>query len=281
MQNKEQRVYPYTYIPRNNEHIIGRHAPSSEVQFFLPFFLLILSPKTRSPFMIYKKPSLLLHRSLRWSTTSEAPAHALTASVCRRLSRRRRRTYPLSRNSKRKPMQASKHSSSSSNNNSNGMNAHTRPAQDRRWTIATISSTSISPPATAIYQCDPELGESPNIFSRQSLLFLFGFLFFPCWWIGAFCTHVTPPKNVRQSSAMAVHPSLLANGRVASRLFLLLPDEEEHVVPAAWYSEQEMFRRWNRYMSFASVPLLAIILSMLSWYYVGIQRKWWHALTLW
>ncbi|ORY97319.1 hypothetical protein BCR43DRAFT_513744 [Syncephalastrum racemosum] len=243
--------------------------------------------------MIYKKPSLLSHRSLRWSTASEAPAHALTASVCRRLSRRRRRTYPLSRNSKRKPNPSSSKRSTSNNNNnnsnnrssgggsssnSNSMNTNTKLAKDRRWTIATISSTSISPPATAIYRCDSDPGGRPNIFSRQSLLFLFGFLFFPCWWIGAFWVHSTPPKDVRQSSAMAVHPSLLANGRVASRLFLLLPDEEEHVIPADWYTEQQMFRRWNRYMSFASVPLLAVILSMLSWYYVGIQRKWWHAL---
>ncbi|KAI9499168.1 hypothetical protein BDB00DRAFT_221436 [Zychaea mexicana] len=74
----------------------------------------------------------------------------------------------------------------------------------------------------------------PPVFHTQSLLFLFGFLFFPCWWIGAFCCYQQQPQKVNNTldgcrqqqcyqqqqkqhyqTMIPVHPSLLANGRVA------------------------------------------------------------------
>lgn len=143
--------------------------------------------------------------------------------------------------------------------------------------------STVKPPARDSFRPLP-------VFHTQSLLFLFGFLFFPCWWIGGFW--LAPGKTKKKSkhndvlplaakspacSYRPVHSSLIANGRVFRR-WLVMPLHQPSastIDPAV--QEQETYRRWNRYMSFVSLFLLAIVIAMLIWYQYGIGYHWWPA----
>lgn len=172
---------------------------------------------------------------------------------------------------------------------------------------------SIEIPATYLPSTSPSLSPIP-VFHTQSLLFLFGFLFFPCWWIGAFLRRqpqppLSPTKEGYQAqySLISVHPSLLANGRVSSRMLwvpqyhqqqpyssnsTLGQDRELRVstlpdIPGSRVSwsrrleqEYETFRKWNRYMSFASIVLILVIIAMLAWYHGGVVYGRWRSLPL-
>ncbi|KAI9011927.1 hypothetical protein CLU79DRAFT_839210 [Phycomyces nitens] len=155
------------------------------------------------------------------------------------------------------------------------------------------------------------------VFHAQSLLFLFGFVLFPCWWIGAFLleneeeelkkldngtnTTTSPISPIHPPTLLVVHPSMLANGRTASRLLWLdepgTPDRpvvartvssttlvqsksqysrsQQFIWRSQYLKELAMFQRWNRIMSFVSIALIATVVAMLLWYITGIQHKWW------
>ena len=180
----------------------------------------------------------------------------------------------------------------------------------------------------------------PPVFHQQSVLFLFGFLFFPCWWIGAiFYKHERIENNNNDAdktyqddqgqrrnttiTMVPVHPSLLANGRIGSRLLYIphLQDDEEKGLAyyphrnsyqqlyqqeqqnvghnsitlntihrtcymnkplpriPSWYAqEQEMYHRWNKYMSIVSIGLIALLIAMFVWYDIGVRHFWWKKL---
>ena len=181
----------------------------------------------------------------------------------------------------------------------------------------------------------------PPVFHQQSVLFLFGFLFFPCWWIGAlFYKHDKIENNNNDAdriyqddqgqrrnttlTMVPVHPSLLANGRIGSRI-LYIPqlheDEEKELgyyphrnsyqhlyqqeqqngghnsitllntihrtyymnkplprIPSWYEQEQEMYHRWNKYMSIVSIALIALLIAMFVWYDIGVRQLWWKKL---
>ncbi|KAI9351887.1 hypothetical protein BD770DRAFT_393549 [Pilaira anomala] len=110
-----------------------------------------------------------------------------------------------------------------------------------------------------------------NIFHTQSTLFLFGFLWFPCWWVGGYWLKIEVNRlNLEERQQMSIHPSLLANGKMCSRILWVSNNttttaeevcEEEDTV--------ELFHRWNQVMSYVSVVLILLIVSLLVWYYVG------------
>ncbi|OAD72280.1 hypothetical protein PHYBLDRAFT_146484 [Phycomyces blakesleeanus NRRL 1555(-)] len=166
------------------------------------------------------------------------------------------------------------------------------------------------------------------VFHVQSLMFLFGFLFFPCWWIGGFLvgskteeikrlvnvTNTNTNTNTNATTSpttspiyplptlLVVHPSMLANGRTASRLLWLdepgTPDRpvvartvssttlvpsksqysrsQEFIWRSQYLKELSMFRRWNRIMSFISLALIGVVVAMILWYSAGIQYSWWQ-----
>lgn len=144
---------------------------------------------------------------------------------------------------------------------------------------------------------------SPPVFHTQSLLFLFGFLFFPCWWIGAFCIDENnattnlckyirlckrqqhPALSAPPKPPSTVHPSMIANGRASPQLWAVLRkknqiQEQQQMLasePESWRRERELFRSWNRYLSFMSLILVAVIIAMLVWYQVGVRNRWWKA----
>ncbi|KAI7854878.1 hypothetical protein BDC45DRAFT_507140 [Circinella umbellata] len=174
----------------------------------------------------------------------------------------------------------------------------------------------------------------PHVFHQQSVLFLFGFLFFPCWWIGALLYKHEKKRNNNDNnkiyqnnqqqrnttiSMIPVHPSLLANGRISSRILYIpqLQEDEEkelghyphrnsyqHIyqhqqqnsitlnsirrtyytnkplprIPSWYEQEQEMYHRWNKYMSIVSVGLIALFIAMFVWYDIGVQHFWWKKL---
>ncbi|KAI8144707.1 hypothetical protein BJV82DRAFT_56653 [Fennellomyces sp. T-0311] len=147
---------------------------------------------------------------------------------------------------------------------------------------ATASTTHYSLPTTHSFIGLVSYHDThPPVFHAQSLLFLFGFLFFPCWWIGAFCHYEEKPAKDRPQTVMPVHPSLLANGRIASRILWMPQHDEEKQEKRKSLFEQEraMYRLWNKYMSFASLALVALVVAMLVWYHIGVRRAWWKAIV--
>ncbi|KAJ8653421.1 hypothetical protein O0I10_010967 [Lichtheimia ornata] len=167
---------------------------------------------------------------------------------------------------------------------------------------------SIEIPATYLSSSSPACSSPVPVFHTQSLLFLFGFLFFPCWWVGAFLLRkqpqqqpsLLPTKEGYQAhyNLISVHPSLLANGRISSRV-LWVPQQQHYSsnstlrvvstslpdIPGSRTSwarrleqEYEMFQKWNRYMSFASIVLILIIVAMLAWYHGGVVYGRWRPL---
>ncbi|KAI7868707.1 hypothetical protein BDF14DRAFT_1789986 [Spinellus fusiger] len=74
------------------------------------------------------------------------------------------------------------------------------------------------------------------VFHTQSILFLFGFICFPCWWVAAFLLEVEKIKKEKQPTdayttlrppnVLVVHPSMIANGRTTSRV-LWMEDPKE------------------------------------------------------
>lgn len=118
----------------------------------------------------------------------------------------------------------------------------------RRLTVATISTLTSETTILA-----DESHHDQSIFHTQSLLFLFGFLYFPCWWIGGYYLKVDLPDLERP-----IHPSLLANGKTTSRLL--------------WHdisTDNLLFYHWNRCMSLVSILLLILETSLIIWYYVA------------
>ncbi|KAI8994852.1 hypothetical protein BDB01DRAFT_872346 [Pilobolus umbonatus] len=145
-----------------------------------------------------------------------------------------------------------------------------------RRTIATISSLTSSLSQNDIdhlirfHKITAFENHQIIVFHTQSILFVFGFLFFPCWWIGGFCMHPVIEHDIEKlkdkSTLMVVHPSLLANSRTSSRLICLM--DNEHYIQNAHYHSILSFHRWNRIMTFVSFGLIVIFIVLIVWYYV-------------
>ncbi|KAI9278694.1 hypothetical protein BDA99DRAFT_578346 [Phascolomyces articulosus] len=292
-----------------------------------------------------------------------------------RLSRlSRRSTYPLTYTAKALRHRLANNSTSFSSSTSSSSSIKKRQQRqsptsppavfsalfERAATIssATASTTarhSIPTTLSFVGLVPSHLGSHPNdengyppVFHTQSLLFLFGFIFFPCWWIGAFCqtqqekeeeARYQEQKQQKHSTLtmMPVHPSLLANGRLSSRI-LWIPQHEDEEKGIAyqhyhqfyhqhlhqqqqqiqhenvseslsstvfnfnhhnssqsnnnrssttngplrirnWFErERNMYRRWNKYMSFASIGIIALCIAMFVWYDIGVRRSLWRKL---
>ncbi|CDH58344.1 predicted protein [Lichtheimia corymbifera JMRC:FSU:9682] len=245
-------------------------------------------------YLDHRRRSSSVSLSTTSSSSSTSTTHTTTASSGKRF--RRRCTYPISYQRKAispricyfaRPVTIS--SSSSSEN--------------------TMQQLSIEIPATYLSSSSPPCLSPIPVFHTQSLLFLFGFLFFPCWWVGAFLLRKQPQQQSSllptkegyqaQYNLISVHPSLLANGRVSSRM-LWVPQQQHYSsnstllrvvsttlpdIPGSRMSwarrleqEYEMFQKWNRYMSFASIVLILIIIAMLAWYHDGVVYGRWRPL---
>jgi hypothetical protein len=132
----------------------------------------------------------------------------------------------------------------------------------RRQTLATISTlTSVASQTPAVVYQQPIILPT---FHQQSLLFLFGFLFFPCWWVGGYVLRVAQTDEEKQT--MVVHPSLLANGKTSSRLFWL-PSPSNPQVP----TYISTYCNWNRIMAKASIGLVLVVISLLIWYFIQFR----------
>lgn len=105
---------------------------------------------------------------------------------------------------------------------------------------------------------------SPPIFHKQSLLFLFGFLFFPCWWIGGYYLDI-PCKDDNEQVWTIIHPSLIANGKTSCKI-LWLPGGPKVKSREAY--EKALFYRWNRIMSQISVGFIILITALFIWYFI-------------
>lgn len=111
------------------------------------------------------------------------------------------------------------------------------------------------------------------IFHTQSLLFLFGFLYFPCWWIGGYYLKVVVvvkedvvEEEIADLERRPVHSSLLANGKTTSRhLLYYWPPQVQN----GEMDDRLLFYHWNRCMSLVSIVLLILETSLIIWYYVA------------
>lgn len=172
----------------------------------------------------------------------------------------------------------------------------------KRQTMATISTntnsdaTTLNHPTAAnalVYNSPSSPFEA--VFHAQSILFLFGFLFFPCWWIGGYYLKAEAPNQQQPTLAaiaaqgqdqsqkdillnaeekqmmMTVHPSLLANGKTSSRSFWVPPPPSSTGPLTLQQDTKPLFHKWNRVMSLVSVGLSICIVALLIWYFVAYQ----------
>lgn len=139
----------------------------------------------------------------------------------------------------------------------------TKSSNDATFQFFHQRQTTISTLTTHSEAVTPFLAPQNNIFHVQSVLFLFGFLWFPCWWIAAYWFKIEPDRlNREEKQVVMIHPSLLANGKTCSKSFWVTPVQEK-------VGTVELFYRWNKVMSLASVGLVVCVVSLVVWYYVG------------
>lgn len=139
------------------------------------------------------------------------------------------------------------------------------PYHTRRTTISTLTTTSTksySNNVTLIEQHQQVLCFYPSIFNTQSILFLFGFLFFPFWQVGGY--YLKEPNEMMdvEQTWVTVYPSLLANGKTSNKIFWLSN------VQQARQNESMLFYRWNRLMSLVSIGLVILVIGLFIWYFI-------------
>ncbi|KAI8374383.1 uncharacterized protein BYT42DRAFT_402389 [Radiomyces spectabilis] len=139
---------------------------------------------------------------LQWTVHSKTMQQAMrllkrrsTTDVRRKPKTANQRHHSMTRPSPRKPSPTRTLSTSGSISTAIGTATAMESREDDftsklfRQTMMTISSlsntTRPSSLSSAKYPLPPTSTHVP-VFHTQSMLFLFGFLFFPCWWIGAF-----------------------------------------------------------------------------------------------
>ena len=140
----------------------------------------------------------------------------------------------------------------------------------KRQTIATISTLSSHTNSEAtLVHFHQAVAPGQDIFHTQSLLFLFGFLFFPCWWVGGFylkVNNVSALPELDVEKRMTMHSPLIANGRTASRILLRLPAASSD---SLLMDTKQLFHVWNRLMSVVSIGLTLLMIGLLVWYCIG------------
>ncbi|KAI7900758.1 uncharacterized protein BX663DRAFT_562815 [Cokeromyces recurvatus] len=116
----------------------------------------------------------------------------------------------------------------------------------------------------------------PYIFHTQSLLFLFGFLFFPCWWIGGYFIkmdnshHDLEKKTSHDDNSVYVHSSLLANGKTTTKKLVWIPSSSSPTSHLYQSNYNDLFYKGNRMMSIISIGLVIVILSLFLWYFLEV-----------
>jgi hypothetical protein len=195
-----------------------------------------------------------------------------------------RLTRWCSQHSKRRQRRSTK-SSSGYHTEDDLLSQHYPCIDTKRQTIATISTNTNSDTATLNHHTITTAATTINhhryhhyppasVFHTQSLLFLFGFLFFPCWWVGGYYIKVAQeskdPMDIEEKKMMTVHPSLLANGKTSSRLFWVPPPLPPPSTKTIILNQDTIifFYKWNRFMSLISVGLTFCIIGLLIWYCV-------------
>lgn len=109
-----------------------------------------------------------------------------------------------------------------------------------------------------------------RFWNDQTLLFLFGFLFFPLWWIGAF--RAVPSQNPKVYNAYLGNTVILFEQDILQRP---PPRSPSPIVPIRSSkpdlatSTKRRFQQMNRIMTVISMILLLFTAGMLIWYGIG------------
>ncbi|KAI9305966.1 hypothetical protein BJ944DRAFT_264309 [Cunninghamella echinulata] len=136
--------------------------------------------------------------------------------------------------------------------NNNNKNKESMISIPPPFSSSSLSSPPSSPPLPIHIKPIPT-------FHTQSLLFLFGFLFFPCWWIGWYL-----------GSKYRHHHN--------NQVYQYPPQYENNVhmwSSDSFYNEIQCYSKFNRILSIVSFFLILFIIALIVWYYVGIGKKWW------
>ncbi|GAB5588821.1 hypothetical protein Unana1_03721 [Umbelopsis nana] len=107
----------------------------------------------------------------------------------------------------------------------------------------------------------------------QTYLFLFGFIAFPCWWIGAFMP--TSPSNLKLYNVKMANDRSHHRGsttpfdRTSSpNIISVQPPQADSKSTA-----KHTFRRLNRVMTIISVVVVILVAAMMVWYERGFSHK--------
>ncbi|KAG2181421.1 hypothetical protein INT43_009004 [Umbelopsis isabellina] len=109
-----------------------------------------------------------------------------------------------------------------------------------------------------------------RFWNDQTLLFLFGFLFFPLWWIGAF--KAIPSQKPKVYNAYLGNTTVLFEQDILQRPPPRSPSPIVHLrspKPDLATSTKRRFQQMNRIMTVISMILLLFAAGMLIWYGIG------------
>jgi hypothetical protein len=109
----------------------------------------------------------------------------------------------------------------------------------------------------------------------QTILFLFGFLAFPCWWIGAFAPsdpEILKAYNVRSShdNRDPIHYGSTTPHLPPSPNIVIRPIQQRRV--ASKSTMRQNFQQLNRVMTVVSIVVGLLVAGLLIWYKLGIEK---------
>ncbi|CAO3684100.1 unnamed protein product [Umbelopsis vinacea] len=121
---------------------------------------------------------------------------------------------------------------------------------------------------------NPTISED-RFWNSQTFLFLFGFIAFPCWWIGAFKS--TTSRKLKMYNAKPSNEGVQLDRRALARPAQRSPSP---IAISVYYprsgskqTAKQIFQQLNRIMAIMSVVGGIIVCALLIWYELGYSRK--------
>ncbi|CAO3666595.1 unnamed protein product [Umbelopsis ramanniana] len=112
-----------------------------------------------------------------------------------------------------------------------------------------------------------------SFWSMQTILFLFGFLAFPCWWIGAFAPsdpEILKAYNVR-SSYDPIYYGSTTRHLPPSPTIVINPIQQRRSNSKS--TMKKNFQQLNRVMTLVSIIVGLLVAGLLIWYKLGMKHR--------
>jgi hypothetical protein len=121
---------------------------------------------------------------------------------------------------------------------------------------------------------NPTISED-RFWNSQTFLFLFGFIAFPCWWIGAFKSATS--RKLKMYNAKPSNEGVQLDRRALPRPAQRSPSPIVISVyqprSGSKQTAKQIFQQLNRVMAIMSVVGGIIVCALLIWYELGYSRK--------